>query len=111
MPTIEEILQYLGIDYADEAVLANVRSALEDAVSYMQGAIGANVLELLPEDPRVRRLLKIYTKELYDERGATSAKAGNAKREMVHSMEWQLRLALSAASAEAASAEAEGAIK
>ena len=93
MPTIDEILQYLGIDYADEAVQANVVSALDDAKSYLQSAVGDDVFELLPDDPKVKRLVKIYAKELYDERGS-SAKAGNAKREMVHSMEWQLRLEL-----------------
>lgn len=94
MPTIDEIMQYLGIDYADEAVIANVTSALTDAQSYLQSAVGADVFELLPEDPKVSRLVKIYAKEMYDERGTTSAKASNAKRDMVHSLEWQVRLEL-----------------
>lgn len=93
MPTIAEILQYLGIDYADEVVVANVTSALNDAKSYLQSAVGDDIFERLPDDPKVARLLKVYTQEMYDERG-TSAKAGSAKREMIHSLEWQLRLEL-----------------
>jgi hypothetical protein len=94
MPTITEVLQYLGIDYADEVVTANVTRALDDAKAYLQSAVGADVFELLPDDPKVGRLVLTYLQELYDERGTTSAKAGNAKREMIHSMEWQLRLEL-----------------
>lgn len=94
MPTITDALLYLGIDYADEAVTANVTRALNDAKAYLQSAVGADVFELLPDDPKVGRLVLTYLQELYDERSTTSAKAGNAKREMVHSMEWQLRLEL-----------------
>lgn len=96
MPTIEEALQYLGIDYADELVTANVSRALEDARSYLLSAVGADIFEHLPDDPKVGRLVLTYLQELYDER-SPSAKAGNAKREMIHSMEWQLRLELAAA--------------
>ena len=102
MPTIADALLYLGIDYADEAVMANVTRALNDAKGYLQSAVGADVFDLLPEDPKVGRLVLIYLQELYDERGATSAKAGNAKREMIHSMEWQLRLELARKREEAA---------
>lgn len=101
-PTIEELMQYLGIDYADEVVTANVTNALNDAMDYLRSAVGADVFELLPDDRKVWRLVKIYTKEMYDERGTSSAKANNAKREMVHSLEWQLRLELARAREQAA---------
>lgn len=93
MPTIEEIMQHLGIDYADDDILANVTSALEDAVSFLKGAVGDDVLDLMPDDRRVARLIKVYAKEIYDERG-TGAKAGSAKRDMVTSMELQLKMEL-----------------
>lgn len=96
-PSTEELLRYLGIDYADEVVTANVESAFQDALIYIQSAIGEDLFEYLPDDRKVWRLVKIYTQELYDERGTTSAKANNAKREMVHSLELQLRLELSRA--------------
>lgn len=93
MLTIEEALAHLGIDYADETVTRNVASALKDAESYLQSAVGADIFELLPHDDKAERLVKCYLSDLYDERG-TSAKAGNAKREMIHSMELQLKLEL-----------------
>lgn len=96
-PTTEEIMQYLGIDYADSTVTANVNNALNDAMTYLESVVGADVFDLMPADRKVWRLVKIYTKELYDERGTVSAKANNAKREMVHSLELQLRLELSRA--------------
>lgn len=96
-PSTEELLRYLGIDYADEVVTANVESAFTDALIYIQSAIGEDLFDFLPDDRKVWRLVKIYTQELYDERGTTSAKANNAKREMVHSLELQLRLELSRA--------------
>ena len=96
-PSTEELLRYLGIDYADEVVTANVESAFADALIYIQSAIGEDLFDILPDDRKVWRLVKIYTQELYDERGTTSAKANNAKREMVHSLELQLRLELSRA--------------
>lgn len=96
-PSTEELLRYLGIDYADEVVTANVESAFSDALIYIQSAIGEDLFDYLPDDRKVWRLVKIYTQELYDERGTTSAKANNAKREMVHSLELQLRLELSRA--------------
>lgn len=94
MPTIEDALLYLGIDYADEMVTANVTRALNDAKGYLRSAVGDDVFDLLSEDPKVGRLVLTYLQELYDERSTTSAKAGNAKREMVNSMEWQLRMEL-----------------
>jgi hypothetical protein len=93
MLTIDDALAHLGIDYADGQVTRNVARALQDAQSYLQSAVGADVFELLPDDSKVDRLVLAYLSDLYDERG-TSAKAGNAKRDMIHSMELQLRLEL-----------------
>lgn len=102
MVTIEEALRHLGYDQTDPVVVSNVTAALRDAESYLQGAVGDDVLELLPDDPKADRLVKTYLEEMYDERGLTSAKAGNAKREMVHSLEWQLRMKLARMREEAA---------
>lgn len=98
--TVDELMQHLGIDERDELVVANVTSALTDAEAYLKGVVGDDVFDLLPEDPKVDRLWKVYAQEIYDER-STSAKAGNAKREMVHSMEWQLKMELARAREEA----------
>ena len=94
MLTINEALDHLGIDYADEKVTRNVGSALKDAQRYLQGTVGADVFDLLPDDERVERLVKVYLAEIYDEPSTTSAKANNAKRDMVFSMELQLKMEL-----------------
>lgn len=104
MPTIEDVLAYLGIDYVDEVVIRNVQSAMSTAWQTLLGSIGTDVETYLPGDPRVAELVKIYVDDLYSERGI-SAKVSNATRQMVNTMEWQLRLELIAAR-EAAGGEA-----
>lgn len=93
MLTIEGALQHLGYDEADEVIRNNVTAELEGAKSYLQGAVGADVFDLLPDHPTADSLLRAYLEEIHDERG-TSSKSSGAKREMVNSQEWQLRLKL-----------------
>lgn len=97
MPTTQEALEHLGIDYADDVVTANVNRALEAAKHVLYGAIGAEVETLLPDDPRVKELVLIYTDDLYSDRGVVSSKTSNATRRLVADMEQQLRLELSRA--------------
>lgn len=94
MPTIEEALEHLGIDYADEVVTANVNRALAAAVSFLRGSVGNDVETYLPDDARVAELVLIYTDDLYSDRGVVSSKVSNATRRLVASMELQLRLEL-----------------
>lgn len=105
MPSIDDVLSYLGIDYADDLVLKNVESAMDTAWQTMLGSIGKDVDKYLPGDPRVTELVKIYTDDLYSERGV-SAKVSNATRMMVSTMELQLRLELAAAREAAEGGEA-----
>ena len=97
MPTIEEALLYKGFtpdDYAgDEVVQGNAERALKTARQTMLGAVGADVEQYLPDDPRVKELTLIYFDDLYSERGV-SAKVGNAVRRLVSDMEQQLRMEL-----------------
>lgn len=94
MPTTEEALEHLGIDYADEVVTANVNRALKAAESFLRGAVGNDVETYLKDDPRVAELVLIYTDDLYSDRGVVSSKVSNATRRLVASMELQLRLEL-----------------
>lgn len=94
MPTIDEALQALGIDYADAAVIANVTRKLNAADKRLRRAVGADVWELLPDDPEAKELLFAYLEESYNEQGVISAKTSNAKRAMVVDAELQLRLEL-----------------
>lgn len=102
MLTFDDITGHIGIDYADDPVVQrNVQSAWNAAEQTMLGAVGADVRQYLPDDPRVDELVKIYADDLYSERGV-SAKVSNATRMMVSTMELQLRLELAAKKEEAA---------
>ena len=92
--TLDDALLHLGYDEVDETITKKVTSELEEAETYLKGAVGDDVFDLMPEDPRVNILLKAYLDDLHDDRGTTSAKANNSKREMIHSTEWQLKLEL-----------------
>lgn len=93
MPTIDEALQHLGIDYADEMVTANVQRALASAHRRVLGAVGDDVGTYLPDDARVTQLVLLYTQENYDARDA-SDKEANARRRLTNDLELQLRLEL-----------------
>lgn len=93
MPTYEEALEYLGIDYADDVVKRNVTRAMATATKTLQGAVGADVLQLMPDDERVKELILIYTDDLYSTRGV-APKVSNAVRLSVATMELQVRLEL-----------------
>lgn len=93
MPTYEEALTYLGIDYADSVIESNVKRALKTAVATLHGSVGEGVDKYMPDDPRITELVLIYTDDLYTNRGV-SAKVSGATRRLVHDMEWQLRLEL-----------------
>lgn len=93
MPTIEDCLAYLGIDYADDLIRKNVTRALATAIKVLHGAVGEDVETLMPNDSRARELVLIYMDDLYSEKGV-SAKVTGATRRMVADMELQLRLEL-----------------
>ena len=99
MPDYNEALSYLGIDYQDAVVTWNVTRAMAAAAKTLQGAVGGDVFDLLPNDARVRELILIYTDDLYSNRGV-AAKVSNATRLSVATMELQVRLDLRALRAE-----------
>lgn len=93
MPTVEEALLYLSIDYADEVVTANVTRALAAAVKTLHGCVGEDVETLMPDDPRAKELVLLYLDDLYSNRGLTN-KAIGSQRRLIADLEWQLRLEL-----------------
>lgn len=101
MPTLQDALYYLGIDYDDDPmVTANVKRALATAIAKLHGAVGADVEEYLPEDPRAFELVLIYLREAYDADSLTE-KARAALKHQRDDLEPQLRLELRTARAEA----------
>lgn len=95
--SVDEVLKYLGIDYADDMVTANIQRAIKTADSYLKGSIG----EKYPvEDPRSKELALIVVADLYDNRGLTvSANVSTNTRKLVDDMSLQLRLELRRAAA------------
>jgi hypothetical protein len=96
LPNITDALEHLGIDEPDEAVTRDVSRALDAARHTLYGAVGADVEQYLPDDPRAAELVLVYLDDLYDERGV-SAKVSGAVRHLVQTLELQLRLELRAA--------------
>lgn len=90
--TVSDVLDYLGIDYADEMINKNVERCINTAGAYLKGSIGEN---LPTDDPRVKELTLIVTCDFYENRGllASGTPANNTRR-LVHDLEWQLRLEL-----------------
>lgn len=90
MPTKEEVLAYLGYDYADDMTNKNVERAIKTADAYLKGAVGENYPA---EDPRAKELALIFIADLYDNRGIVEKTSGNVRR-LVDDFLLQLRLEL-----------------
>lgn len=93
MPTVDDALAYLGIDYPDAIITKNVTRALATAKKVLHGAVGEDVETFMPNDSRAQELVLIYMDDLYSQKGV-SAKVTGATRRMVADMEMQLRLEL-----------------
>lgn len=90
--TIDEVLDYLGIDYADEKVNRNITRAIATADKMLQGSIGVNYPI---EDARSKELALIIVSDLYDIRGVTTRdNVSNNVRRLVEDMSLQLKLEL-----------------
>lgn len=96
MPTKEEVLEYLGYDYADEMVNKNIERCILTADAYLKGSIGK---DYPVNDPRVKELALIFISDLYDNRGMIEKVAGNVRR-LVDDMSLQLRLELRSSKSE-----------
>lgn len=88
--TIKEVKAYLGIDYADDMVNANIERAINTANAYLKGSIGN---DYPTDDPRAKELALIIISDLYDNRGLQSTISGNTRR-LVDDLSLQLRLEL-----------------
>lgn len=88
MPTTEEVLAYLGIDYADAMITQNVNRSIKTADAYLKGALGVNYPS---DDPRAKELALIFIADLYDNRAMIEKVSGNTRR-LVDDFMLQLRL-------------------
>lgn len=94
--TVDDLKNYLGIDYADTMVTANLTSAILLADAYLKGAVGE---DYPTDDPRAIELAKIVAADIYNNRGMTE-KVNYTIRKLVRDFELQLRLELRSTSTE-----------
>lgn len=86
--TVQDVKDYLGIDFADDATDRLVTAMVSTADAYMRGALGVNYPV---DDERVKTVEKIIISDLYDHRDL-SDKVSGATRRVVDSMLKQVRL-------------------
>ena len=86
----QDVYNYLGIDYDDPMVAANVNRAIRTADAYLKGAVGEDYPS---DDPRAQELALIIIADLYDNRGMLEA-VNKSVRKLVDDFLLQLRLEL-----------------
>lgn len=91
MVNVQDVKNYLGIDYSDDMVEANISRMIKTADSYLKGSIGENYPD---DDPRAVELALLIIADLYDNREMTDKVSGNVRR-FVNDASLQLRLELS----------------
>lgn len=88
----QDVLDYLGIDYADDMIKRNIDRAILTADSYLKSSIGE---DYPVTDPKAKELALIIVSDLYDNRGLTVAANVSANtRKLVDDMSLQLKLEL-----------------
>lgn len=98
MIKIDDLKNYLGIDYVDDMITANLERSLKTADAFLVGSIG---LDYPKDDARAEELTLAVAGELYENRGMMlSGSVSNTTRKMVDDFSLQLRLELSRANEE-----------
>ena len=87
MPTIDEIKDYLGIDYNDDVSNRNIKKYMRVADSWLKGAIGENYPK---NDERAKQLALFVIEDLYD-RGSYSVKENKNIEKMKNDFIMQLQ--------------------
>lgn len=87
MPTIDEIKDYLGIDYNDEVSNRNIKKYMSVADSWLKGAIGENYPK---NDERAKQLALFVIEDLYD-RGSYSVKENSNIEKLKNDFVMQLQ--------------------
>ena len=92
MITIDDLKNYLGIDYVDDMITSNLERSLKTADAFLMGSIGINYPK---DDARAEELTLVVAGELYENRGMMlSGSVSNTTRKMVDDLSLQLRLEL-----------------
>ena len=88
--SVQEVLDYLGLDETDEMTDRNIASFIDVADSYLKGAVGYNYPQ---DDPRAKQLALILINDLYENRGSM-AKVSTKVKSFVTTSMLQLTLEL-----------------
>ena len=92
MVGINDLKNYLGIDYVDDMITANLERSLKTADAFLMGSIGKAYPK---DDARAEELTLVVASELYENRGMMlSGSVSNTTRKMVDDLSLQLRLEL-----------------
>ena len=92
MITIDDLKNYLGIDYVDDMITSTLERSLKTADAFLMGSIGINYPK---DDARAEELTLVVAGELYENRGMMlSGSVSNTTRKMVDDLSLQLRLEL-----------------
>ena len=91
MITIQDVKDYLGIDYTDEMIERNISRMIKTADSTLKGSIGVNYPA---DDPRAVELALIIVADLYNNRDISDKVSGNVRR-FINDASLQLKIELS----------------
>lgn len=85
--SVDEMLDYMGIDYADDMCIRNIKRSICTTESYLTGAIGK---DYPIKDARAKELALVIASDFYDNR-TLQAPTRNT-RKLVDDLILQLRL-------------------
>lgn len=103
MVNVDDLKNYLGIDYIDSMITSNLERSLKTADAYIMGAVGVDYPK---DDARAEELILVVASELYENRGMMlSGSVSNTTRKMVDDLSLQLRLELARANEESGNNE------
>jgi len=86
--TVQQVKDYLGIDYEDEQVVNNIERLIKVADKMLTGALGRSYPE---NDERVQECALIIIEDLYSQRGINDKIAHNT-RILFNDLMMQVRL-------------------
>lgn len=88
--TLQDVLDYLSIDYTDERTTRVLTRTLKLADEYLKGSIGEDYPK---DDERAKEIALIVIDDLYSNRGLTDKVAGTTRR-LIEDFSLQLKLEL-----------------
>lgn len=88
MPSIQEVKDYLGIDYEDQMTNRLLTNKIAVADAFLTGSLGA---DYPAEDARVKEIALMVIADLYDNRELTDKVSGNIRR-LVNDFSQQIRM-------------------